>query len=47
VGLYNKPQTTSAGTVITVGADRVILVEGVRAEQLKGSLVNGSWEWHL
>jgi Ca2+-binding RTX toxin-like protein len=46
-GSTNKPVTTSAGTVITVGADRVILIEGIRAEQLKGGIVNGSWEWHL
>ena len=47
MGTYNKPVTTSAGTVITTLDGRTITLEGIRAEQLKGGIVNGSWEWHL
>lgn len=49
---YNSPKTitnwgTLVGTEITIG-DRKILLEGIKAEQLKGGAVSGgAWEWHL
>ncbi len=49
---YNSPKTltnwgTLIGTEITIG-DRKILIEGIKAEQLKGGAVSGgAWEWYV
>ncbi len=48
----NKPKNVSEwfvhkGVEITVNDGRKILIEGIKAEQLKGGMVDGAWQWWL
>ena len=50
---HNMPKTITdwgrlIGTEISLDGGRKILLEGIKAEQLKGGAVaGGAWEWHL